>query len=104
MDAERAHLNRLADRLRAGLGEIGADTGASTTQIVPVLVGEEQETLGLAEALNRDGFLAGAIRPPTVPKGMSRLRFSLSADHAEADIDRLIGAVARARPARRPAA
>ena len=90
MDAERAHLHRLADRLRAGLAEGGIDTGPSTTQIVPAILGGEAETLALSARLEAEGVLAVAIRPPTVPEGSSRIRLSLSAVHSEADIERAI--------------
>ena len=90
MDAERAHLHRLADRLRAGLAEAGIDTGPSTTQIVPAILGGEAETLALSARLEAEGVLAVAIRPPTVPEGSSRIRLSLSAVHSEADIERVI--------------
>jgi 8-amino-7-oxononanoate synthase len=91
MEAERAHLRLLADRLRAGLKEAGLDVGPSTTQIVPAILGGEAETLALSARLEAEGVLAVAIRPPTVPEGASRIRFSLSAAHSEADVDRLVG-------------
>ncbi len=103
MDAERAHLAALADRLRAGLAEAGIDTLASTTQIVPAVVGEEAEALGAAQRLEAEGVLAVAIRPPTVPKGSSRLRFALSAAHSAEDIERLLAAVKSVWPGRRAA-
>ncbi len=103
MDAERAHLQRLAGRLRAGLAEAGIDTLASTTQIVPAIAGEEADALEAARRLEAGGLLAVAIRPPTVPKGSSRLRIALSAAHAEADVEQLIAAATAAWPARQPA-
>ena len=103
MDAERAHLHGLADRLRAGLAEAGIDTLASSTQIVPAAVGEEADALEAARRLEAGGFLAVAIRPPTVPKGSSRIRFALSAAHSAEDVDRLLTAVSAAWPARRAA-
>jgi 8-amino-7-oxononanoate synthase len=100
MDAERAHLRRLSGRLRAGLAEAGIDTLASATQIVPAVVGEEAGALEAARRLEAGGLLAVAIRPPTVPKGSSRLRIALSAAHAEADVEQLIAAARAAWPAR----
>ncbi len=96
MDAERAHLAGLGDRLRAGLGAHGLDCGASSTQIVPAIVGGEDETLALSARLAQAGMLAAAIRPPTVPQGTSRLRLALRATLAEADIDALLDALAGA--------
>ena len=103
MDAERAHLQRLATRLRAGLAAAGVDTLASTTQIVPAIAGEESGALRTARRLEAEGVLAVAIRPPTVPKGASRLRFALSAAHSEADVDRVIAAAKAVWPVRQPA-
>ncbi len=93
MDAERAHLAALADRLRRGLAERGFDTAASSTQIVPALVGPEDATLALSEGLAEAGMLAAAIRPPTVPKGTSRLRLALRATHGMDDVDALLAAI-----------
>ena len=61
--------------------------------IVPMVLGEADLTLRAADALRKQGFLVGAIRPPTVPKGTSRLRFTFSAEHGEAQVDRLAAAV-----------
>jgi 8-amino-7-oxononanoate synthase len=89
MDAERERLADHAAHLRGRLAEAGIDTGASSTQIVPVIVGEAEAALALSEALAAEGVLASAIRPPTVPPGTSRLRIALHATHERADIDRL---------------
>jgi 8-amino-7-oxononanoate synthase len=61
--------------------------------IVPLLVGDPARALAASAALEQAGFLVTAIRPPTVPDGTARLRFTFAADHDEADIDRLIAAV-----------
>ena len=100
MDAERAHLASLSAQLREGLGKLGVDTLDSTTHIVPAVVGEASGALALSQRLQADGVLAVAIRPPTVPKGASRLRFALSAAHAAADVDRVIELVGRHWPAK----
>ncbi|KLI62809.1 aminotransferase class I/II-fold pyridoxal phosphate-dependent enzyme [Aurantiacibacter marinus] len=90
MNAERAAVASLADHLRAGLHDLGFDTGASNTQIVPVTIGSEADTLAASAALEEAGVLGVAIRPPTVPTGESRIRFSLSAVHKEAHVDRVL--------------
>jgi len=95
MDTERRTLAEQGTNLRARLAEAGIDTGASSTQIVPVIVGEAEAALTLSEALAADGMLASAIRPPTVPAGTSRLRIALHATHMQADIDRLADALIR---------
>jgi 8-amino-7-oxononanoate synthase len=97
MDAERAHLAALGERLRAGVAGLGLDHGASASQIVPAVIGGEVEALALASALEQRGFLAAAIRPPTVPPGTSRLRLALRAAHTETDVDTLIEALAACR-------
>lgn len=93
MDAERAHLAALGDRLRAGLGDLGLDCGDSSTQIVPAVIGDERATLALSARLEEAGFLVSAIRPPTVPPGSSRLRIALRSAHSPDDIDALLGAL-----------
>ena len=104
LDKERAHLARMAGRLRAGLVEAGINTGQSTTQIVPAMVGDAGAAMAIADALRERGILAMAIRPPTVRAGTSRLRFALSAAHDAAAVDALLHAVTAVWPARRLAA
>ena len=93
MEAERAHLAALADRLRQGLAERGIDAANSSTQIVPAIIGSEADALALSERLAAHGMLAAAIRPPTVPPGTSRLRIALRASHSAADVDSLLAAL-----------
>lgn len=96
-------LQRNAARLREGLASLGLDTMESETQIVPVRVGDAQETLHLAAALRARGVYVVAIRPPTVPAGASRLRASVMATHTEEEITFALEAFAAARPrVRRP--
>ena len=63
--------------------------GDHPTPIVPVVVGDEKRALRLAEELAAEGFLASAIRYPTVPKGKARLRIAVSAAHTPAQLRRL---------------
>ncbi|WP_454886513.1 aminotransferase class I/II-fold pyridoxal phosphate-dependent enzyme [Sphingomonas oryzagri] len=93
MDAERARLAQHGAHLRARLNAAGIGTGDSSTQIVPAIVGEAADALALAAALQEDGLLAAAIRPPTVPPGTSRLRLALRATHLERHVDRLADAI-----------
>lgn len=90
MAPQRARLQAMAKHVRDRFHEAGLDTGASSTQIVPVILGEEERTLRVAARLEEQGLLGIAIRPPTVPNGTSRIRFALSAAHSDADIERLI--------------
>lgn len=96
MNVARHHLQVSAERVRAALARLGIDTAGSTTQIVPVLVGDASASLELAAALERRGVLGIAIRPPTVPPGTSRIRLALSAMHDDAAIDRIIAVLADA--------
>ena len=102
MDEERAYVARLAERFRAGASAIGLDTGASTTQIVPVIQGSPEAAIAMGERLKRAGLWASAIRPPTVPAGAARLRVAFTAAHEDFDIDRLLDVLAK-EDARRPA-
>jgi 8-amino-7-oxononanoate synthase len=61
--------------------------------IVPLVVGTPERALAASRALEERGFLVTAIRPPTVPQGTSRLRFTFSATHTDDDVDRLIASV-----------
>jgi len=90
---ERAALLHRAERLRQGLRQLGFDPGASTTHIVPVILGTPERTLAAKNALAAKGIIVSAVRPPTVPQGSSRLRLGLSATHTDADIDRLLQAL-----------
>ncbi len=96
MDAERRHLHASADRVRAALREYNLGETSSTTQIVPVAVGEAAAAMALAAALERRGVLGTAIRPPTVPPGTSRIRLAMTAAHDEATVDRIVEALAGA--------
>ena len=58
-----------------------------------MIVGTPERALAASQALEERGFLVTAIRPPTVPEGTSRLRFTFSASHTDGDVDRLIAAV-----------
>jgi 8-amino-7-oxononanoate synthase len=65
----------------------------ATSPIVPVIIGEAQDALDASQALESEGFLVVAIRPPTVPAGEARLRIAFSADHPDAEIARLAALV-----------
>ena len=63
--------------------------------IVPLIVGDSDAALAAAHSLDDDGFLVVAIRPPTVPRGTARLRFAFTAQHPDAEIERLAESVRR---------
>jgi 8-amino-7-oxononanoate synthase len=93
LDAERAHVASLAKRFRQGARSLGYDTGASITQIVPLIAGSNHAALSLSKRLREAGFFATAIRPPTVPAGTARLRLAFTAAHSTADLDGLLEAL-----------
>jgi 8-amino-7-oxononanoate synthase len=82
----RRYLLTEAERFRHTLTQAGFDILGSETQIVPVLAGDNARTLRLAAQLRQRGVMAVALRPPTVPPGRSRVRFSLSAAHTSEDL------------------
>jgi 8-amino-7-oxononanoate synthase len=57
--------------------------------IVPILLGSAQAALAASRRLEEEGFLAVAIRPPTVPEGTARLRLAFTAAHPDGEIERL---------------
>jgi 8-amino-7-oxononanoate synthase len=96
-DWERARLEELASCLRDGLRVQGFDFGRCHSQIVPVIVGENETALSLAACLRAEGFAVRAIRPPTVPAGTARLRLSLTVKHTADILSSLVDSLVRAR-------
>ena len=90
--AKREHLAAIGNRLRAALREKGYSS-ASVSQIVPMVAGESATALQIAKELQRKGFYALPVRPPTVPEGTSRIRFSLTADVTDEEVEKLISIV-----------
>ncbi len=86
--AERVErLQANAARFRAALAANGLDAGRSRTQIVPIEVGAAEPTMALCERLLERGVFAQGIRPPTVPAGSSRLRFTVMASHDAGELE-----------------
>jgi len=92
-DWRRQKLAMLIARLRHGAAQLGLALSASTSAIQPLLLGDARTALDAALALEQQGLLVTAIRPPTVPAGSARLRLTLSAAHEEAHVDRLLSAL-----------
>ncbi|HEY2819845.1 MAG TPA: 8-amino-7-oxononanoate synthase [Candidatus Acidoferrum sp.] len=89
MDSQRAELLANAKRLSANLKSQGYDTAASASQIIPVVIGGNDEAIATAEFLQSEGFAIKAIRPPTVPSGRARLRLSLTSVISSSELNRL---------------
>jgi glycine C-acetyltransferase/8-amino-7-oxononanoate synthase len=93
-----ARLQENAATLRAGFAAEGLAGSQSQTQIVPVEVGDAERTMELCELVLERGIFAQGIRPPTVPEGSSRLRFTVMASHRPDELRRAaaeVGAAAR---------
>jgi 8-amino-7-oxononanoate synthase len=95
----REKLSEAIARFRDGATKRGFAPMPSHTPIQPLPCGDDANALAFAQALEAQGFWVSAIRPPTVPEGKARLRITLSALHAPADIDALLDALAWARDA-----
>jgi glycine C-acetyltransferase len=93
---ERLRAN--ASTLRRALAAEGLAVGASETQILPVEIGDAKLTMDLCERALEGGVFAQGIRPPTVPEGTSRLRFTVMSTHRGEELEaaaRTVGAAAR---------
>jgi glycine C-acetyltransferase/8-amino-7-oxononanoate synthase len=101
IEAQPQRVERLQSNaavLREALAAEGLEVGRSQTQIVPIEVGDAERTMELCERALARGVFAQGIRPPTVPEGSSRLRFTVMASHREGELRRaakLVGAAAR---------
>jgi 8-amino-7-oxononanoate synthase len=93
MENEPEHVERLwavAERMRSGLNELGFDTGPSVSPIIPVIIGEMEESLLAWKALFEAGVYTNAFVPPGVPEGRCLLRTSYMATHSDEQIDRAL--------------
>lgn len=86
----RQHLHALIQYFQSRAQHYALPVMPSRTPIQPIVIGDNAQTMRLAQALQAHGFLVGAIRPPTVPEGSARLRITLSAAHQPEHIDALL--------------
>jgi 7-keto-8-aminopelargonate synthetase-like enzyme len=91
----RARLWENTRRVADGIRSIGFDVGAAQTPIIPVVIGEISRTLQLWRALFDEGVFTHPIAPPAVPASSCRLRVSVSAEHSDEQIDRVLSAFER---------
>lgn len=89
-------LNEIAEMMRGGLGEMGYDTGGSTTAIIPVIIGNEVQTALLWRALFEAGVFVNTVVPPAVPPRQSCLRTSYMATHTDEQLEYILGAFRQA--------
>ncbi len=90
LNEERDKLHRNTEYLRNELTAHNFDIGTSTSQIIPVIIGAEEQTLDLQRYLENEDILATAIRPPTVEKGKSRVRITLSSRHEKKHLNKFL--------------
>lgn len=88
-DNKRRHLQQISSRLYCAIAQQPHPTGLHSP-IIPYLVGDNNKTVALANQLQRLGFYCLPIRPPTVPKGTARIRFSLTANITDDELSALI--------------
>ncbi|MES9896137.1 MAG: 8-amino-7-oxononanoate synthase [Candidatus Thiodiazotropha endolucinida] len=89
----RERLQDLIARFRQSVQQIGLPLLDSMTPIQPILAGSSQQAVTWSRLLEKQGVLVSAIRPPTVPDGSARLRITLSANHTDRQLDRLLDAL-----------
>ena len=82
-----------ADYFRSLLHDAGLDTLQSQSQIIPIVIGDNQKAVAISQKLRDQGIIAAAIRPPTVPAGSARLRISITLAHLIDDLERAAKAI-----------
>jgi 8-amino-7-oxononanoate synthase len=93
MNTERAELLSRSQDFAKSLQRDGWETLGTKTQIVPAVIGANDAAVAAAEFLQRAGFAVRAIRPPTVPPGTARLRFSVTNKLTAAELEKLAAAL-----------
>ena len=89
LKTQRQHLHAMSQYLQQALRSKGFNC-PSSSQIVPVIIGESAKTVIKAQQLQQAGFYIMPVRPPTVPKNSSRLRICLSTQITQSDLDQLL--------------
>ncbi|WP_180186481.1 8-amino-7-oxononanoate synthase [Acinetobacter sp. YH01012] len=89
MQTQRQHLAALSLYMQQGIQAKGF-TCPSTSQIVPVIIGDSTATVSKAQQIQTAGFYVMPVRPPTVPQGSSRLRICLNTQFETADLTQLL--------------
>lgn len=92
-DIKRKELATKAEFLRNRLKSLGFNIGASSTHIIPIILGDEKTTINAQEALKQENIIVSSIRPPTVQPKTSRLRLALNINHSYEDLESLLFAL-----------
>ena len=87
------HLHAMCTLFRAGLARLGLETLPGEHPVVPLMLRDTPRTSALVAHLRRNGILATGLGYPVVPMGQEEIRFQISADHTEADIDEALAAL-----------
>ncbi len=90
---ERQRLRNYSSIVRDFFKKAGLNDGNSESHIIPWIIGDSEKAMRASLYLEEKGIIAVCIRPPTVPKGTSRIRFCLSSIHTEADIEYLMDTI-----------
>jgi len=90
-----SHLREVTQRFRDGLVRLGFETIAGQHPVVPLLVRDTERTKALVTFLRDNGVLATGLNHPVVPRGEQLIRFQVSADHTENDIDQVLSVLSR---------
>jgi 8-amino-7-oxononanoate synthase len=99
VETEPERRQRVLERaayLRAALRRAGVDVPTGASQIIPVIVGDNDRAVAIARALQAEGFDVRAIRPPSVPDGTARLRIAVNAGLTERALDEFAGLLSAA--------
>jgi glycine C-acetyltransferase len=92
--ARLAHLRSMTERFRTGLEELGYESVPGEHPVVPALLRDTPRTRALVAHLRAAGILATGLAFPVVPRGEEEIRFQLSANHTEGDVDEALAALA----------
>jgi 8-amino-7-oxononanoate synthase len=90
LSQQRTYTKDLSEFMRKALYDLGYDTGGSQSQIIPLIIGDDEKAVRLSQYLREQGFWINAIRPPTVPSGTARLRLIINAAHTQEDCEKLL--------------
>jgi 8-amino-7-oxononanoate synthase len=94
-DLLREQLHANAAAFRKGLNELGYSVPEGSTQIIPVITGDTDTTMIFSASLLEEGIFAQGIRPPTVPVGSCRIRFTIMATHRQDDLEMALAIIGK---------